>query len=175
MNYQTIEEVYAANDKIRARLLETLREISDDEANALPEGEKWTIAQIVEHLALVEDGMAKISAKLLNQARAEGRSSDGKARISDEFTQKAAGSINQKLQAPERVHPAGNQTIAESLAKLEQSRQRLYDLRPLFETVECSDHKFPHPAFGDLTAHEWLALAGGHEFRHLQQIKRRLR
>ncbi len=174
MNYQTIEEVYAANDKIRARLIKTIENISDEQANALPDGEKWTIAQIVEHLSLVEDGMGKISYKLLSEAKEKDKPSDGKVIISHAFAEKAAGARHRKLEAPDRVRPTGNQTIAESVEKLKESRKRLYDLKPLFETVECSEHKFPHPAFGDLTAHEWLALVGGHEFRHLEQIKKRL-
>jgi hypothetical protein len=174
MNYQTIEEVYAANDKIRARLLEVIGEISDEQAHALPDGEKWTIAQIVEHISIVEDGMGRISYKLLNEAKENGKSSDGKVLISHAFAEKAAGARAQKFEAPDRVRPTGNQTIAESIEKLKESRKRLYDLKPLFETVDCSEHKFPHPAFGELTAHEWLALVGGHEFRHLEQIKRRL-
>ncbi len=174
MKYQTIEEVYAANDKIRAGLLEMLGDVSDEQANALPDGEKWTIAQIVEHIAIVQNGMTRISAKLLNEAKADGKTSDGKVLISDDFSQKAAGAREQKFEAPDRVLPTGNQTIAESIEKLKESEKGLKDLQPMFETVECSDHKFPHPAFGDLTAHEWLALVGGHEFRHLQQIKKRL-
>ncbi len=61
-------------------------------------------------------------------------------------------------------------TIAESLAKLDENRRQLEELRPIFESVECSDFKFPHPAFGDISAHEWLALIGGHEIRHIEQI-----
>jgi hypothetical protein len=174
MTYQTIEEVYAANDKIRAGLLAVIENISDEQATALPAGEKWTIAQIVEHIAIVQDGMTRISAKLLNEARANGKTSDGKVLISDDFSQKAAGAREQKFEAPDRVRPTGNQTIAESIEKLNESRKNLKDLQPLFETVECSEHKFPHPSFGELTAHEWLALVGGHEFRHLRQIKKRL-
>ena len=56
--------------------------------------------------------------------------------------------------------------------KLDETRKSLEDLRPMFESVECSEFKFPHPFFGDLTAHEWLALVGGHELRHTQQIER---
>jgi uncharacterized damage-inducible protein DinB len=174
MNYQTIEEIFAANDRIRERLLETVREISDEQAAALPDGEKWTIAEIVEHISIVADGMAKISAKLLKEAQAAAGRSNGAALISENFSQKLAASADVKLEAPEMVRPTGKQTIAESLEKLEESRQRLYQLRPLFETVDCSGRSFKHPFFGDLTAHEWLALVGGHEFRHLQQIKKRL-
>jgi hypothetical protein len=72
------------------------------------------------------------------------------------------------------VRPTGNQTIKESLQKMDEAREELEKLRPLFESVECSDYKFPHPFMGDLTAHEWLALIGGHEARHLKQIKNRV-
>lgn len=175
MNYQTIADVYAANDKIRERLKETVENLTDEQLNYLPEGEKWTVAQIVEHLSLVEDGMTRISAKLLNEAKENGKPSDGTVKISEDFLQKIGGARQQKFEAPERAHPKLGQTIAESLAKMEETRKRLNELRPLFETVECSDYKFPHPAFGELTAHEWLALLGGHEMRHIEQIKRILK
>jgi len=41
----------------------------------------------------------------------------------------------------------------------------------LFETNDGNQNKFPHPYFGDLSAIEWLVLIGGHEVRHLRQIK----
>ncbi len=172
MNYQTIADVYAANDKIREKLKEIVENLTDEQLNFLPEGERWTVAQIVEHLSLVEDGMTRISRKLLNEAKENGKTSDGTVKISEEFFQKAQSSIGQKLEAPDHVHPKSGQTVPESLAKMEENRKRLNELRPLFESVECSDYKFPHPAFGELTAHEWLALIGGHEMRHIEQIKR---
>lgn len=172
MNYQTIADVYEVNDKIREQLKETIGNLTDEQASALPEGEKWTIAQIVEHLSKVEDGITRISAKLLGKAQENAKTADGKIKISDEFLQNIARAKDQKFNAPEIVHPQGNQTISESLAKMEENRRRLNELRPLFESVECSGYKFPHPTFGELTAHEWLALVGGHEARHLAQIKR---
>ena len=171
MNNQTIADIYKANDRIREILKTTVASITDEQASFLPEGEKWTIANFVEHIAIVEDGMTKISAKLLTQAQNEGKTADGSAKLSAGFAQKAADSVNVKFEAPERVNPTGTRTIAESLAKMEENRKRLDEIRPLFESVECSNFTFPHPAFGELTAHEWLALIGGHESRHLRQLK----
>src|SRR5215210_1560481 len=133
MNYQTIADVYAANDKIRERLKETVGNLTDGQLNSLPEGERWSVAQIVEHLSLVEDGMTRISAKLLNEAKANGKTSDGTVKISEGFLQKLGGATEQKFEAPDRVHPKSNQTIAESLTKMEENRKRLDELRPLFE------------------------------------------
>lgn len=174
MQYQNIEEIYTANDQIREKLKAVIGNLSEEQANNLPEGEKWSVAQIVEHIAKVEVGMTQISAKLLSEAQKNGGKSDGKAVISKEFLEKAKSAATQKLEAPERVRPEGGKMIADSLNSLSESRRKLYELKPLFEEVECSGHKFPHPAFGDLTAHEWLALIGGHEMRHLAQIKRLL-
>jgi hypothetical protein len=91
--------------------------------------------------------------------------------LSENFAQKAAAMRDQKFEAPDRVRPTGTKTLAESLVKMRENRQRLEDLRPLFESVECADFKFPHPFMGELSASEWLALIGGHEARHLRQIE----
>ena len=175
MNNQTISDIYANNDKIHEKTKQFVASLSDEQTAAMPEDEKWTIAEIVEHIAIVQDGMTKISAKLLTQAKAAGKTSDGTARLSENFATKAAEAQQLKFEAPDRVRPTGTQTIAESLTKMEETRRALEDLRPLFESVECSDFKFPHPFMGDLTAHEWLALIGGHEARHLKQIENRLK
>ena len=174
MNNQTIGDIYANNDKIRAKTKQIVAELTDEQTAALPDGEKWTITEIVEHIAIVQDGMAKISGKLLTLAQAAGKTSDGTARLSENFAAKAAEAVTVKFEAPDRVRPTGNQTVEESLRKMDEAREELEKLRPLFESVECSDYKFPHPFMGDLTAHEWLALIGGHEARHLKQIENRL-
>ncbi len=169
-----IKEIYENNDKIREKTKQLVAELTDEQTAFLPENEKWTIAHIIEHIAIVQDGMAKISAKLLTQAQAAGKSADGAARLSENFVQKAAEAKTLKFQAPDRVHPTGNQTIEDSLKKMDETRVELEKLRPLFESVECSDFKFSHPFMGELTAHEWLTLVGGHEARHLRQIENML-
>ncbi len=174
MNYQTIEEIYAANDKIRERLNAVLEGISEETANALPEDEKWSIAKIVEHLSMVESGMMKICSKLLSAAKESGATAGGEARITGEFLQKLGGVKDVKVEAPEMVVPSGQKSIAESLAVMKENRVKLNEMRNLFDSVGCADFTFPHPAFGKLNSNEWLALIGGHEARHTAQIERLL-
>lgn len=174
MNNQKISDIYANNDAIREKTKQLVASLTGEQTASLPDGEKWTIANIIEHIAIVQDGMTKISAKLLTQAKAAGKTSDGAARLSENFTTKAAEARDLKFEAPERIHPTGKQSIEDSIKKMDETRGMLEDLRPLFESVECSDFKFPHPFMGDLSAHEWLALIGGHEARHLKQIENRL-
>ena len=172
MNYQNIDEVFTANDQIRENLKKTLANVTDNQANFLPEGEKWTVAALVEHLALAERGMMQVSARLLSKAQAESQTADGKLHITQEFAANIGGVEGRKFEAPAMVQPTGTQPIAESLKQLDESRRQLNELHPLFESVAGENFTFPHPAFGELNAHEWLALIGGHESRHTRQIEK---
>lgn len=172
MNNQTIAEIYAGNDSIREKFTETLSALTDEQASALPDGETWTVAQIAEHVSIVEENMARICGKLLKEAQSAGRTNDGTAVISDNFRTKGAEVAVVKLEAPAFVKPSSEGiSISASLGKMEETRAKFNDLRPLFETCDCNENKFPHPFFGDISAAEWLTLAGGHKTRHLKQIR----
>ncbi|MGQ0541853.1 MAG: DinB family protein [Blastocatellia bacterium] len=175
MNYKTIEEIYANNSAIREKLKNVLAEADENKANTLPGGEAWTISQIVEHVSMVDESMIRICSKLLGKAEAEGLTSDGSATISQNFLENGAKAVDKKLEAPDFVKPLGMKSIPESLAKLDENDVRLSEMRIRFETIDGTQHKFPHPFFGDLSAQDWLALRGGHEARHIGQIKRLLK
>jgi hypothetical protein len=171
MKYETIDEIYAGNDKARARLKDVVSSLPDETATALPEGEKWTVAQIVEHISMVDERAIQICAKLLQKAQAAGQAHDGKVVITENFLQKGSEIAGMKVQAPDVVQPTGTKSISDSLAKLDENSQQLENLRELFKSVDGTELKFPHPFFGDMSAHEWLSLKGGHEMRHTKQIE----
>lgn len=172
MNYETFEEVYATNDKIRERLIATVGELSDEVAQTRPDGEGWSVAEIVEHISKVDEGMCKICHKLLSKARDKGAEGDGSVFLSPEFETSINTIGSTKLNAPEMVRPGGEQSIARSLERLAENHARLNEIKELFETWNSTEEKFPHPYFGDLSAAEWLVLRGGHEARHIRQIER---
>lgn len=174
MRYETIADIYSANEKARGNLKATVSGISDEEAAALPDGDKWTIGQIIEHLSMVDLGISRICARLLEDAKAAGKLSDGALCISDDFYRKAAEVGNVKVEAPERVQPTGDVTIAEALDRMNANRPAIEAMRADLEKYDLSAPKFPHPYFGEITAAEWLIVAGGHEQRHAAQIERLL-
>ncbi len=173
MQFQTIAEIYEANDRIRTKLKETLAGLTEHQAAALADGEKWSIAQIAEHVSMVGNGMYRICSKLLSKAEQAGQLCDGRVDLNS-FYEKAQGIADVKLEAPDIVHPTGTKSIAESIESLDKTREAFETLRPMFEKYDATEPKFPHPYLGDMTAVEWLAMYGGHEGRHLRQIKRLL-
>lgn len=171
MNFQSIDEIYTANDEAREVLKALLGEISDEEAGRLADGERWTVAQIVEHIVTVNDGVFRICRKLLGKAKEAGTPASKTLNVSDAFLDRSVEVHQVKLQAPERVHPTGSVTVEESLAKLDENRRQMDELRPLFAEFDGDTAKFPHPYFGEISAVEWLIMAGGHEARHTNQIR----
>lgn len=174
MQFNSIADVYAANEQILTNFRELVSDISDDEASAPAKDQKWTIAEIVEHVAMVDGGMTKICSRLLSKAQADGLPSNGNVSLSSEFVDKSVQIAGIKVEAPEMVHPVGGRSIADSMAAIEEIASAVNEMRPLFESVDSVTHKFPHPFFGDLSAAEWLVLLGGHRARHSAQIRRRI-
>lgn len=171
MRYESIADIYSANQKIREQFAATVSGISPEDAAILPVGEKWNIQQIVEHVSIVGSGVAKICSKLLAGAKEDGIESDGSFTLSANFGERAAAIAVTKVEAPERVHPTGEVSIEESLAALTAATEAYDSLRPDMERYDLSAHTFPHPFFGPLTAAEWLVMAGLHEKRHASQIE----
>lgn len=172
MDYKTIAEVYEVNEKIRVEFLDLVSSLSDEQLNLPTENGKWTIGKVVEHLAKAEGGMMKVAFGLLSKAKDEGKASDGSICLSENFITGVARLKEEKFVAPDIVQPEGGQPISNSIETMKQTRAKLVEMRPLFERFDGNEHSFPHPAFGDITANDWLVLIGGHEARHLEQIKR---
>jgi len=174
MRYESIADIYSANEKFRERFTATVSALDPEEATALPDGEKWSIQQIVEHVSMVDFGISRICEKLLDGAKSEGKTSDGSFALSEKFGQRAAEIAVLKVEAPDRVQPTGDVAIAEALERMNASHEALGNLLQDFEQYDLSEPKFPHPFFGDLTAGEWLVMAGLHQQRHTNQIERLL-
>jgi len=172
MKYESIADIFSAKQKIREGLEIVLGGISPDEAKPVPADGGWSIEQVLEHIAIVDSGAAKICTKLLDAARADNRPSDGSFSLSDDFSRASETASTSRFQAPERVVPSGGMPIGSSLRKLAESQAAIEAMQPDMERLDLSGHTFPHPFFGDLTAAEWLVVTGGHELRHTLQIQR---
>lgn len=173
MKYESIADIYSANAIVRESLHATLASVSDQEAATVPAGEKWSIQHVVEHISLVETGVSMICSRMIDAAKADGKTSDGKFALSPQFLESISrlASPTAKVEAPERVKPTGEVAIADSLRKLNAATAALQTLRRDLESTDVTGQTFPHPYFGPLTASEWLVIAGLHERRHTAQIE----
>ena len=169
MSTSNIDEIFEYNAAVREELRSVVAGISGEYEFAVPEGEQtWSAAQILEHLALTEEGMGKICSMLLRASKApEGQP----AKFSEGFLDRAGELDKIKVKTPPTGEPTGAVSLVESLQKMDMNRAKLETKRHRFTENDPCSATFPHPYLGDMTALEWLALIGLHEKRHLRQLK----
>jgi hypothetical protein len=170
MTFDSVEQIFEEIESTRKKLVDHVSNLSDEEANFRPTPEKWSTANIVEHLAITENSLIRLVNKLLAKAEAENLPSTGKIDPPVSFVEIAEKAGRTRFEAPEAVRPGGAASIAQSLSELQKSRTVLCELRPRLEAVDLSNVAFPHPAFGAMNLYSWLAFIGLHEARHLRQI-----
>ena len=146
--------------------------MSEEQQAFSPATDRWSVAELVEHLSIVEGNVARLLDKLLGKAEEEtgaaAETSDSFDPVSiEEFVERTRAV---KLEAPERIRPTGL-PLADSLARLSESRAALQALRPRVERADGRALRFPHPAWGPLDLYQWLLFVGAHEDRHLAQIE----
>lgn len=148
----------------RKKLVESVEDLTDEQAKERPAADRWSILECVEHVGMVEDSIFSAVTTKLAPAEAPADHSREQKIIS------GATDRNRKIDAPEHVRPAGKFTsLADALAHFEQSRARS------IEYVENCDQDLraisgPHPVLGPATAQEFMIILALHPARHALQI-----
>lgn len=164
--FQTLDDIFAMLQKWRERLCKRVTPLDEGQARRKLRPETWSVAEIVEHLALTE----RVSLQIIEEMLPEAEASAGTAFPLD-VTPFLALDPNARLRAPEIVVPQGQRPFAELLDDLKRSRVALLALRPRFSEANLAAASRPHPVFGPITLGQWLVFIGLHEARHLRQIE----
>ncbi|HLG15750.1 MAG TPA: DinB family protein [Blastocatellia bacterium] len=171
MIYNSVAEILEAIEGTRSRIYERVEGLSDEQAKFRPSPEKWSVADLIEHLGMTEASLVVRISHVISEIEAATAQPGARFQMKpfslDELTARAR---NEKFTAPERVRPRGR-SVAESIGGLRRSREKLPALRPRIEALDLSEARFPHPAFGPLNIYQWLAFIGLHEGRHLSQAE----
>jgi len=171
--YTSVAEIYEAIDRTRERFYRRVEGLTDEQAGARPAPEAWSVAEIAEHLALIERSLLRLMKGVLARVEAAGGLGDGGGALMKPFSLEhhVERARSEKYAAPEMARPKGQARLADSLAHLRRSREELRALRPRIEAADLNAVSYPHPAFGPLNVYEWLAFIGIHEARHLRQAE----
>lgn len=168
MAYQSVAEIFEKIDETRARLYNRVDGLSPAQEKFRPTPDAWSVAEIVEHLSIMEQRLSGLLRMMLMKAETAG---DGQGFSPFSLDKHIERSLKEKYTAPETVRPSGGVSLADSLTGLRRSRAALHELRPKFEARDLSHMTYPHPVFGPLDLYQWLAFIGIHEDRHLRQIE----
>lgn len=167
-----IQEIIDAVSSDRQSLLDSINGLSDAQLNHRQEG-RWSISDILHHLALTGEANLKLMSRMLKQAEALALPADPTPDASEVNSLASfADALKNRVQAPEFVRPHEHAPAEQSLERLEASQKRFVETAERLGQYDLTLLKYPHPLLGELNMYQWLVIAGGHERRHANQINR---
>lgn len=168
-----MQELTDAISRSRQSLLRHVDGLSDAQLSYKPDEGEWSLNDILHHLALTDEANGKLTSRALKHAHEKNVPPDP---TPDESVlnclDAAVASLNTRAQAPDFVRPQSHLPAPDSLARLAASRERMLQSIEQLCVYDLTQLKYPHPVLGDLDMYQWILIAGGHEGRHVGQIKR---
>jgi hypothetical protein len=150
----------------RKLFLDSVAGLSDAQLNFKPAPEKWSIAEVAEHIALSETFIFQAVDGALKSPAREKMADPGKM---DEKILAAIPDRSVKAAAPEPLRPNNQfKSTAESVAAFKSLRDA--HIKYLSETQDPLREHFMKSPLGDLDAFQWILFMSAHTERHVAQI-----
>ncbi|MEO8621985.1 MAG: DinB family protein [bacterium] len=166
-----IQEVLDHLDTNRAALEQAIASVPSDMRSARPAPDKWSVAEVIDHLATVETRVDTLLVGEIAKAKANGipAESESSAVVKEQLTGRLLDR-SQPLVASEASQPKGV-AFDVSWTTLTDMRRQLRDAIISADGLALGDVRAPHPRLGEITLYEWIAFLGAHEARHAEQIR----
>lgn len=138
-----------------------------------PSADRWSVAEVLEHLVRVEEALTRLLGTKIAEARAAGllEAERDASPIAGLLDHGAVVDRRRTVTAGERVMPRGDMNSATALAALDNARVKLRDLIVSFDGLNIGAFTHPHPALGPINGYQWFLFVGSHEARHAAQIR----
>ena len=154
----------------RKNILEATRGLSDAQWNFKPAPDRWSIAQVMEHIATAEDFIRGNITDNVMKAPAPDMTGRDVKKIDDGVIAMLPDRSH-KISAPEPLVPSNKYgTPAGSVAHFVESRAKTEAFVENTPGLRLHATDGPGPMGVKLDAYEWVLLIAGHSERHLKQI-----
>ncbi len=151
----------------RKLFLDSVAGLSEAQLNFKPAPEKWSIAEVAEHIALSESSIFQAAEGAMKSPAREKMADPDKI---DEKILTAIPSRTIKAEAPKPLRPHHQfKTTTEAVASFTSPRDQ--HIKYLSETQDAlREHFFKNPVLGDINAFQWILFVSAHTERHVAQI-----
>lgn len=154
-------------EQSRKAFLASIEGVSEEQWKYRPAADKWSIAEVAEHITLAES----MAEQLLLKGAAAAVPGDKRSSMADEKISAMLLNRDRKAQAPEVLRPASKfASPSEVVAAFEEARAKTiarakdypHDMRAVL---------LPNPVFGEVDLHQSYLFMSGHTLRHTAQIE----
>jgi uncharacterized damage-inducible protein DinB len=166
-----ITELLDHLDTRRETLRAAVARVPEEQRDRRPGPDRWSVAEVLEHLMLVDGGVARLLEKRVTEARATGLGAEpSTAPVLDTMDLERLLDRSRPIIAPDRVQPRRELDAATALAALERARVALREAVLAADGLALGELVAPHVVLGPITLYEWIGFVGAHEARHTAQI-----
>jgi hypothetical protein len=131
--------------------------------------DRWSPAEIIHHLAIVERRLAQRLATLIEQARALPPETETTSALTSQSTttvlDRTARLVTSEALEPRDTDPA------RAWDEFVDAREEVVRVIRTGDGLALGAVSAPHPALGPFSAYEWIAFIGSHAARHADQIR----
>jgi hypothetical protein len=133
----------------------------------------WSVAEVLEHLSIVERRIASLMTRQVAAARASGVGPDTETSSVVATFANPDGVVNRerKIVSPEPVRPTGSLDSETAQRALDQSRAAILLALHDANGVSLENLVQSHAVFGPLNMYHWIVAMALHEDRHAAQIR----
>ena len=155
-------------EKTRDEVLQATKGLSDAQWNFKPAPDRWSVAEIIEHIAAAEDSlMDNVRNKVM---KAPARTEADNVKALDEMVLQRIPDRTTKAQAPEPLKPTNR------FGSPKQSLKHFLDSRTetiafLKKTDDLRQHATDSLLRKKLDGYEWVLFVAAHSERHTKQIE----
>jgi hypothetical protein len=171
LKYSTVSQIYVDMEGTFHALKGAVLPLSDPQTAHRIAEDRWTIAEIIEHLALVESRLYRLLNISSNKLEKAAPLLSPPIPLTIEIPDGVERNDFFKVKTQKEYEPTGTASSADSIIKLQNIHDDLNVLRPLLERIDLNAVRFDHWLLGSLSLGQWLAFIAIHEQRHLGQIQ----
>ena len=155
-------------EQTRKAFLEATSDLSDAQWTFRAGPDRWSIAEVAEHIAISETTILQLVTEKMLKAPAIPPQPNS---VSDEKLLAWLLDRTAKFQAPEMLRPSHRWATREALTKDFLAARENTMTYARTTTDDLHGHGGPHPVFKMLDGYQWLLLLSGHSARHIAQIE----
>jgi uncharacterized damage-inducible protein DinB len=164
-------EILRYLDDHRAELDRAIDSVPPDLRETRPAPDRWSVAEIVEHVAIVEERIRKLLTGQVEAAKAAGPGAEHEARAVPTFDERRILDRSRKITAHESLLPRSGMSAAAARAKLAEQQEAMRDFVRSTDGLALEGVIVQNPVLGPLNIHQWMMFVAGHEVRHAEQIR----
>jgi DinB family protein len=163
LNYldQTRDQLRAAVDSVPANL-----------RDRKPAADQWSVAQVLDHLAIAHQAVAALVGRAIAEAQAAGLGPEtADASVLNTIPAERILDRSRKVPAPEAILPRDHIDIQTAWSEFDQARETLRAAFVSGDGLALEQVIHRHPVLGPINMYQWVLFNGSHEARHTLQVR----